>query len=51
MTNLLCYCDKCGKSIDRKSNFEHQNYNLCSECALALYQKIYGNDQENNAHE
>lgn len=43
---LMCYCDKCGKPIERQYNFEHMEYNICSDCALALYQKIYGSEQE-----
>lgn len=38
---LICYCDKCGKPIAVDDNLEHQDYNLCPDCALALYQKIF----------
>lgn len=41
----MCYCDKCNRPIDRQTSFEHQNQNLCPDCARALYQKIFG-DQE-----
>ena len=44
-TNSYCYCDKCGKRIDRDSNFEHQESNLCVECATKLYRKIFGNTE------
>lgn len=45
MTDII-YCDRCGIRIDRQPSFEHQDINLCPECAAKLYQKIYGN-QEN----
>lgn len=33
------YCDRCGKPI---TSIDHDT--LCQECALELYQKIFGND-------
>ena len=39
------YCDKCKQPIDRQPSFEHQDINLCPECAARLYQKIFGNQE------
>lgn len=44
-SNLMCYCDKCGRPITRQHNFEHMENNICPECAAKLYQKIFGNTE------
>lgn len=43
MCEYYCYCDKCGKPIER-SDFDEDDASLCQECALELYRKIFGND-------
>lgn len=44
-SNLMCYCDKCGRPITRLHNFEHMEYNICPECAAKLYKKIFGTEE------
>lgn len=43
-TNLT-YCDKCRRPIEKQPSFDHLNYNICSECAYNLYQKIYKSEK------
>lgn len=46
MSNLI-YCDKCGRPIEKQpSPFEHEQYNLCLDCTIALYQKIFNANGE-----
>lgn len=40
----LYFCDKCGKAIEKQP--ETYSYNLCVDCALAIYRKIFEMDQE-----
>lgn len=44
MTDFI-YCDKCGKPIDRQPDTEHQ-YIVCPDCARVLFQKIFGNQED-----
>lgn len=42
------YCDRCGSPIDNQltpKDIAH-GLNLCPDCALALYRKIFGAEQE-----
>lgn len=43
--NDIIYCDKCHKPIDAQPTLDHQ-YIFCPECAAKLYQKIFGNQED-----
>ena len=40
----LYFCDKCGKPVDKQP--EQYRYQLCVDCATAIYRKIFEMDQE-----
>lgn len=41
------YCDKCNRLIDTQwIPFQYKQYNLCLDCTLELYQKIFNDNGE-----
>ena len=47
-TNSYQYCDKCGCPIDAQHDSDVPTYCFCPNCALNLFQKIFG-DQEDKS--
>ena len=45
-TKTFLYCDKCGKPLENYINPEDPAYSFCPDCALALFQKIFGNAED-----
>lgn len=39
------YCDKCGCPIDNQPDPKDPTYNFCPDCALKLFQKIFGSKE------
>lgn len=41
---IYCYCSRCGKPVE-EDNTDNE-YNLCLDCALDLYQKIFCSESD-----